>query len=138
MSIHQHQNTETLSFGRRLNNKTSDYFAFCRTDNISSIKKSPTATEIHWNSPFELQVYHMFASCCIMSLLSTQQNFPLQVKRICRDSSLVTLMSFGVKLSCQPNVSLTVLDPQQNSGLRLFLQLFAYCEAVRHVISVES
>ena len=28
--------------------------------------------------------------------------------------------------------------PQQNSRLPLFLQPFTYCEAVRHVISVES
>ena len=34
-----------------------------------------------------------------MSLPSRQQSFPLQVKRICRDSSFVTLMSFSAKLS---------------------------------------
>ena len=28
--------------------------------------------------------------------------------------------------------------PRQNSGLHLFLQPFAYCEAIRRVISVES
>ena len=35
------------------------------------------------------------------SPLSTQRSFPLQIKRICRDSSFVTLifMFFGVKLS---------------------------------------
>ena len=37
--------------------------------------------EIHSNSALELQVYHML-SCCTMSPLSTQQSFPLQVKRI--------------------------------------------------------
>ena len=31
-----------LSYGRRLNDKPSDYFAFCRTDNILSTMKSPT------------------------------------------------------------------------------------------------
>ena len=35
----------------------------------------------------------------IMSPLSTQQSFPLQAKRIYRDSSFVTVMSFGDKLS---------------------------------------
>ena len=34
-----------------------------------------------------------------MSPLSTQQSFPLQAKRIYRDSSFVTVMSFGDKLS---------------------------------------
>ena len=62
--------------------------------------KSPT--EIHSNSAIELQVYHLitcYHNFCIMSLLSRQQSFPLQVKRICRDSSFVTLMSFSAKLS---------------------------------------
>ena len=54
--FHRWQNTETLSYGRRLNDKTSDYFAFRRIDNISSIMKSPT--EIHSHSAIELQVYH--------------------------------------------------------------------------------
>ena len=61
-----------------------------------------TTTEIHSNSPIELQVYHLitcYHNFCIMSLLSRQQSFPLQVKRICRDSSFVTLMSFSAKLS---------------------------------------
>ena len=49
-------NTATLSYGRRLNDKTSDHFAFRRIDNISSIMKSPT--EIHSDSAIELQVYH--------------------------------------------------------------------------------
>ena len=92
--------TETLSYGRRLNDKPSDYFAFRRIDNISSIMKSPT--EIHSNSAIELQVYHLmtcYHNFCIMSPLSRQQSFPLQVKRICRDSSFVTLMSFSAKLS---------------------------------------
>ena len=40
--IHQLQNTETLSHERRLNDKPSDYLAFRRIDNISSIMKSPT------------------------------------------------------------------------------------------------
>ena len=87
-------NTETLSYGRRLNDKPSDYFAFRRIDNISSIMKSPT--EIHSNSAIELQVYHLitcYHNFCIMSLLSRQQSFPLPVKRICRDSSFVTLAS---------------------------------------------
>ena len=35
----------------------------------------------------------------IMSPLSTQQSFPLQAERINRDSTLVTVMSFGDKLS---------------------------------------
>ena len=89
-----------LSYGRRLNDKPSDYFAFRRIDNISSIMKSPT--EIHSNSAIELQVYHLITcshNFCIMSLLSRQQSVPLQVKRICRDSSFVTLMSFSAKLS---------------------------------------
>ena len=34
-----------------------------------------------------------------MSPLSRQQSFPHQVKRICRDPSFVTLMSFSAKLS---------------------------------------
>ena len=92
--------TESLSYGRRLNDKPSDYFAFRRIDNISSIMKSPT--EIHSNSAIELQVYHLitcYHNFCIMSPLSRQQSFPLQVKRICRDSSFVTLMSFSAKLS---------------------------------------
>ena len=100
VGIHQRQNTETSSYGRRLNDKPSDYFAFRRIDNISSIMKSPT--EIHSNSAIELQVYHLitcYHNFCIMSLLSRQQSFPLQVKRICRDSSFVTLMSFSAKLS---------------------------------------
>ena len=62
--------------------------------------KSPT--EIHSNSAIELQVYHLitcYHNFCIMSLPSRQQSFPLQVKRICRDSSFVTLMSFSAKLS---------------------------------------
>ena len=62
--------------------------------------KSPT--EIHSNSAIELQVYHLITcshNFCIMSLLSRQQSFTLQVKRICRDSSFVTLMSFSAKLS---------------------------------------
>ena len=66
-------------------------------------------------------------SCCIMSPPSTQQSFRLQVKRIWRDSSFVTLMSFSL-----------FRIPRQNSRLPLLLQLFTYCEAVRHVISVES
>ena len=41
---------------------------------------------------------HML-SFCIMSPLSRQQSFRLQVKRICQDSSFVTLMSFSAKLS---------------------------------------
>ena len=89
-----------LSYGRRLNDKPSDYFAFRRIDNISSIMKSPT--EIHSNSAIELQVYHLmtcYHNFCIMSPLSRQQSFPLQVKRFCRDSSFVTLMSFSAKLS---------------------------------------
>ena len=40
--IYQLQSTETLSYGRRLNDKPSDYLAFRRIDNISSIMKSPT------------------------------------------------------------------------------------------------
>ena len=91
--IHQRQNTETLSYGRRLNDKPSDYFAFRRIDNIFSIMKSPT--EIHSNSAIELQVYHLitcYHNFCITSLLSRQQSFPLQVKRICRDYSFVTLV----------------------------------------------
>ena len=98
--IHRRQNTETLSYRRRINHKPSDYFAFRRIDNISSIMKSPT--EIHSNSAVELQVYHLmtcYHNFCIMSPLSRQQSFPLQVKRICRDSSFVTLMSFSAKLS---------------------------------------
>lgn len=47
------------------------------------------------NSRF-ITCYHNF---CIMSLLSRQQSFSLQVKRICRDSSFVTLMCFSAKLS---------------------------------------
>ena len=60
---------------------------------------------------------------------STQQSFRLQVKRIWKDSSFVTLMSFSL-----------FRIPRQNSRLPLFLQPFTYvyCEAVRHVISVES
>ena len=69
-----------------------------------------------------------------MSLLSRQQSF-LQVKRICRDSSFVTLMSFSAKLSSQIFLSLFRI-PRQNS--QLFLQPFTNCEALRHVISVES
>ena len=125
-----------LSYGRRLNDKPSDYFAFRRIDNISSIMKSPT--EIHSNSAIELQVYHLmtcYHNFCIMSPLSRQQSFPLQVKRICRDSSFVTLMSFSAKLSSQIFLSLFRI-PRQNS--QLFLQPFTYCEAIRHVISVES
>ena len=61
-----------------------------------------SSTEIHSNSAIELQVYHLitcYHNFCIRSLLSRQQSFPLQVKRICRDSSFVTLMSFSAKLS---------------------------------------
>ena len=52
----------------------------------------------------ELQVYHpitCYHNFCIMSQLSRQheQSFPFQVKRICQDSSFVTLMSFSAKLS---------------------------------------
>ena len=125
-----------LSYGRRLNDKPSDYFAFRRIDNISSIMKSPT--EIHSNSAIELQVYHLmtcYHNFCIMSPLSRQQSFPLQVKRICRDSSFVTLMSFSAKLSSQIFLSLFRI-PRQNS--QLFSRPFTYCEAIRHVISVES
>ena len=50
--FHRRQNTETLSYGRRLNDKTSDYFAFRHIDNISSNMKSPT--EIHSDSAIEL------------------------------------------------------------------------------------
>ena len=103
----QRQNTKTLSYGRRLNDKRSDYFTFRRIDNISSIMKSPT--QIHSNSAIELQVYHLiicYHNFCIMSPLSRQQSFPLQVKRICRDSSFVTLMSFSAKLSSQIFLSL--------------------------------
>ena len=46
-----------------------------------------------------------------MSPLSTQQGFPLQAKRICRDSSFVTVMSFGDKLSLPASVSLAVSVP---------------------------
>ena len=46
-----------------------------------------------------------------MSPLSTQQSFPLQAKRIYRDSSFVTVMSFGDKLSLPASVSLAVSDP---------------------------
>ena len=55
--IHRRQNTETLSYR---NDKPSDYFAFRRIDNISSIIKSPT--EIHSNWAIELQVYHLITS----------------------------------------------------------------------------
>ena len=98
--------------------------------------KSPT--EIHSDSAIELQVYHLikcYHNFCIMSLLSKQQSFPLQVKRICRDSSFVTLMSFSAKLSSQIFLSLFRI-PRQNS--QLFSRPFTYCEAIRHVISVES
>ena len=67
-------------------------------------------TEIHSNSAIEVQVYHML-SCCVMSPFSTQERFRFQVKRICRDSSFVTLMSFGDKLPCQPDLSVIVSDP---------------------------
>ena len=125
-----------LVMRKKTNNKPSDYFAFRRIDNISSIMKSPT--EIHSNSAIELQVYHLmtcYHNFCIMSPLSRQQSFPLQVKRICRDSSFVTLMSFSAKLSSQIFLSLFRI-PRQNS--QLFSRPFTYCEAIRHVISVES
>ena len=122
-----------LSYGRRLNDKPSDYFAFRRIDDISSIMKSPT--QIHSNSAIELQVYHLiicYHNFCIMSPLSRQQSFPLQVKRICRDSSFVTLMSFSAKLSSQIFLSLFRI-PRQNS--QLFLQPFTYklsCQRLFH------
>ena len=58
--IHRRENIETLSYGRRLNDKLSDYFTFRRVDNISSIIKSPT--EIHSNWAIELQFYHLITS----------------------------------------------------------------------------
>ena len=125
--------TESLSYGRRLNDKPSDYFAFRRIDNISSIMKSPT--EIHSNSAIELQVYHLitcYHNFCIMSPLSRQQSFPLQVKRFCRDSSFVTLMSVSAKLSLPARF----FSHCFGSHGRIFATV--YCEAIRHVISVES
>ena len=153
--------------------------------------KSPT--EIHSDSAIELQVYHLikcYHNFCIMSLLSKQQSFPLQVKRICRDSSFVTLMSFCAKLSSQIFLSLFRIPRQNSQGAihstkisgnfgpklngsvrsnrksfektgppfevvlfsrsdrsefwlngsrpQLFSRPFTYCEAIRHVISVES
>ena len=136
----QRQNTETLSYGRRLNDKPSDYFAFRRIDNISSIMKSPT--EIHSNSAIELQVYHLiicYHNFCIMSPLSRQQSFPLQVKRICRDSSFVTLMSFSAKLSLLARFFSHCFGSHGRT-LNYFCNRlrFTYCQAIRHVISVES
>ena len=104
-----------------------------RIDNISSIMKS--RTEIHSNSAIELQVYHLITcshNFCIMSLLSRQQSFTLQVKRICRDSSFVTLRSFSAKLSLPARFF------SHCFGSTAELQPFTYCEAIRHVISVES
>ena len=117
--------TESLSYGRRLNDKRSDYFAFRRIDNISSIMKSPT--QIHSNSAIELQVYHL--SICyhnfrIMSPLSRQLSFPLQVKRICRDSSFVTLMSFSAKLSLPARFSSHCFDPTAELSI-IFATVYA-------------
>ena len=122
--------TESLSYGIRLNDKPSDYFAFRRIDNISSIMKSPT--EIHSNSAVKLQVYHLmtcYHNFCIMSPLSRQQSFPLQVKRFCRDSSFV---SVSAKLSLPARF----FSHCFGSHGRIFATI--YCEAIRHVISVES
>ena len=102
--------------------------------------KSPT--EIHSNSAIELQVYHLitcYHNFCIMSLLSRQQSFPLQVKRICRDSSFVTLMSFSAKLSL-PARFFSHCFGSHGRTLNYFCNRlrFTYCQAIRHVISVES
>ena len=102
--------------------------------------KSPT--EIHSNSAIELQVYHLiicYHNFCIMSPLSRQQSFPLQVKRICRDSSFVTLMSFSAKLSL-PARFFSHCFGSHGRTLNYFCNRlrFTYCQAIRHVISVES
>ena len=63
----------------------------------------------------------------IMSPLSRQESFPLQVKRICGDSSFVTLMSFSAKLNflaSQIFLSLFWI-PRQNS------QLLYFCNRLR-------
>ena len=53
--FHLGQNTE-IRKKTYISDKRSDYFAFRRIDNISSIMKWPT--EIHSHSAIELQVYH--------------------------------------------------------------------------------
>ena len=129
-----------LVIRKKTNDKPSDYFAFRRIDNVSSIMKSPT--QIHSNSAIEIQVYHLiicYHNFCIMSPLSRQQSFPLQVKRICRDSSFVTLMSFSAKLSLLARFFSHCFGSHGRT-LNYFCNRlrFTYCQAIRHVISVES
>ena len=59
--------------------------------------KSPT--EIHSNSAIELQVSHVIIISVSCLRFPGNISFPLQEKRICGDSSFVTLMSFSAKLS---------------------------------------
>ena len=76
----------------------------------------------------------------IMSPLSTQQSFPLQAERINRDSTLVTVMSFGDKLSLPARCFPRCFGSHGRTlACRYFCnRLRTYCEAIRHVISVES
>ena len=77
------------------------------TDLASQIFEIFVDYEIAYRNTFELgnwipglspdHIFTCYHNFCIMSLLSRQLSFPLQVKR--RDSSFVTLMSFSAKLS---------------------------------------
>ena len=113
------------------------------TDLASQIFEIFVHYEIAYRNTFELgsripglspdHIFTCYHNFCIMSPLSRQLSFPLQVKR--RDSSFITLMSFS-SFRCQPDFFSLFRIPQQNS--QLFLQPFTYCGAICHVIRVES
>ena len=88
------------------------------TDLASQIFEIFVHYEIAYRNTFELgnripglspdHIFTCYHNFCIMSPLSRQLSFPLQVKR--RDSSFITLMSFS-SFPCQPDFFLTVSDP---------------------------
>ena len=99
-------NTATLSYGRRLNDKTSDHFAFHRIDNILSIMKSPT--EIHSDSAIKLLITSSRSSC---------RRFPRNKAFLFRQNAFVGILAslqlclLVNKLSLPASVSLAVSDP---------------------------
>ena len=88
------------------------------TDLASQIFEIFVHYEIAYRNTFELgnripglspdHIFTCYHNLCIMSPLSRQLSFPLQVKH--QDSSFVTLMSFS-SFPCQPDFFLTVSDP---------------------------
>ena len=105
--FHQRQNTETLSYGRRLNDKTSDYFVFAVLIIFRPL----------WN---RLQKYirtRQSNSRFITGSIISCRRFPRNKAFLFRQFAFIGILAslqlcrLAIGCPCQPDVSLAVSDP---------------------------